>query len=134
MDTRLILGGLDVMVIVSDWPGHVCLLLGENCFKFEELCCVVDEGEDDDDDDVTKAIVLPSLNTIGQQDERYPEKKTWVYKRSSHHYNTKEIKQDIISLTITSPSLHHHFLFFVFCLFVYLRFVAGLVLLSSNLG
>ena len=49
------------------------MLLGENCFKFEELCCVVDKGEDDDDDDVTEAVVLASLDTIGHQAEHYPE-------------------------------------------------------------
>ena len=47
----------------------------------------------------------------------------------THTLVIRELKQDITSLTITSPSLHHHFL----CLFVYLRFLAGLVLLSTNL-
>ena len=42
----------------------------------------------------------------------------------------RELKQHITSPTITSPSIHHHFL----CLFVYLRFVTGIVLLSTNLG
>ena len=42
--------------------------------------------------------------------------------------NSRELKQDITSLTITSPSLHHHFL----CLFVYLRVVAGLVIISTE--
>ena len=46
------------------------------------------------------------------------------------YVNIRELKLDITSLTITAPSLHHHFL----RLFVYLRFVAGLVLLSTNLG
>ena len=47
----------------------------------------------------------------------------------------KELKQDITSLTITSPSLHHHFTITSFvCLFVYLRFVGKLVLLSTNLA
>ena len=40
----------------------------------------------------------------------------------------RELKQYITSLTITSPSLHHHFL----CLFIFLRFLAGLVLLSTE--
>ena len=33
---------------------------------------------------------------------------------------SRELKQDITSLTITSPSLHHHFIFTsLFCLFIY---------------
>ena len=38
--------------------------------------------------------------------------------------DSRGLNQDITSLTITSPSLHHHF----FCLFVYLSFVDGLVI------
>jgi hypothetical protein len=40
----------------------------------------------------------------------------------------RELKQNISSLIITSASLHHHFL----CFFVYLGFVAGLVILSTE--
>ena len=45
----------------------------------------------------------------------------------------RELKQHITSLTITlltitSQSLHHHFL----CLFIYLGFLAGIVLLSNE--
>ena len=43
-------------------------------------------------------------------------------------FYSRELKQDITYLTITSPSLHHHFL----CMFVYLRFVARLVILSTE--
>ena len=42
----------------------------------------------------------------------------------------RELKQHITSPTITSQSLPHHFL----CLIIYLHFLAGLVLLSTNLG
>ena len=42
--------------------------------------------------------------------------------------NTRELKQNITLLTITSPSLCHHFL----CVFVYLHVVAGLVILTTE--
>jgi hypothetical protein len=51
-----------------------------------------------------------------------------IYAVGFHIQIIRELKQHLTSLTITSPSIQHHFLFF----FVYLRFVTGLVLLTTN--
>ena len=65
--------------------------------------------------------------------DKIPTKLTQIFKKSfkstTMWVHNRELKQHITSLTITSPSLHHHFL----CLFIYLRFLAGLVQLSTEL-